>query len=280
MNLENPKELVKEIKKSGFPLEIEAFNKLRSAGFSAESSSYIDENSGKSRELDLESVISYGSNKNLGSGGFFMTHLVVQCKSLSKAWVFFDNMEKQKVSSEIELFRTCNCGNFLFDNFLKILKNKKKLNDIFASIQGKNKFHKSFLELPTSANHELYEAVITTVKAKRYFKKLYSKKEYLGDDLIRMFLPVVVTDKIVLWSVSLREKEAKEINFKDLKREKFILLSSDFLGKNREWEGNTVFITSIEYLDEFIRKIKNLSNFLYKAWNSFKKETPRYKKVK
>jgi len=271
MNLENPKEIVKKIKESGFPLEIESFNKLSSAEFYAESSNYIDEDSGKSRELDLESVISYGFNKDLGKGGFFMTHLIIQCKSLSKAWVFFDNTQKQKVSPETELFRTCNCASPLFGNFLKILEGKKRLNDLFENIQGKSKLHKSCLGVPTTDNDELYEAVITTIKAKKYFKKLYSKEEYLGDDLIRMFLPVIITDKIALWSVSLREKRAKEINFKDLKKEKFILLLFDYLGRNREWERNTVFITSIEYLDEFIKKVKNLSSFLYKEWNFFKK---------
>lgn len=271
MNLKNPEEIVKNIKESGFPLEIEAFNKLKSAGLYAESSNYIDEDSGKSRELDLESVISYGHDKDIGIGGFFMTHIIIQCKSLFKAWVFFDNTRGQKISPETELFRTCSCGNSLFHNFLEILKDKKKLNDIFARIQGKNKLHKSSLELPKTKSNELYEAIITTIKAKRYFKKLYSKEEYSGDDLIRMFLPVIITDKIVLWSVSSQEKKAKEISSQNLKKEKFILLSSDFLGKDREYEGNTVFIISIEYLDEFIKKIKELSHFLYKEWDLFKK---------
>lgn len=270
MNLENPKELVKEIKKSGFPLEIDVFNKLISAGFSAGSSIYIDEDSGKSRELDIESSISYGTRDKSS----FLMHFIIQCKSLSnKNWVFFDNTQKQELSPETELFHSCNHRHPEFSNFLKFLEeDKQKFNEAYRNIQGKGKIHKSRIEIPKNERKIdlLYESIITTIKAKRYFKNLYSEAPYGGEVLLKMFLPVIITDKISLWSVPLNGKKAELMTFQDLKKEKFILLDSNFLARDGEWESNTIFIVSIDYLEEFIKKVKDLSNFLYKKWSCFR----------
>jgi hypothetical protein len=99
----------------GFPLEMRTAAEFRKVGFYAkQSGSYVDPDTEKNREIDVEAVLSNFS-------GFVGVHFMVECKATKKPWVLLSSpdtlnfygrhlafAEMTKVAREVILSRAHN----------------------------------------------------------------------------------------------------------------------------------------------------------------------------
>ena len=84
-----------DIKRSGFPLEIEVSSILKKDGWTVRNQAYyIDEDEGKAREIDIVAYKAFFEK--------FWDHdrlhisLVIECKKSSKPWVFFTTSKEKR----------------------------------------------------------------------------------------------------------------------------------------------------------------------------------------
>ena len=89
LDIEYKNKLIEEIEKSGFPLELEVFQKLRLMGCTVlPNISYIDK-SNNIREID-DIVILDNGPCNDWPFGCIQLHVLFECKSIKKhPWIFF-----------------------------------------------------------------------------------------------------------------------------------------------------------------------------------------------
>jgi len=92
-NEELTKKVVKEITKSGFPLELRVSRLLESNGYLlAHNLYYVDQDEGKGREMDLRALKNFEWKK--GAQIYRVRHcLIVECKKSEKPWVVFTSAE-------------------------------------------------------------------------------------------------------------------------------------------------------------------------------------------
>lgn len=86
------KNIIKEINKTGFPLELRVSKFLQDNGFHvANNLYYIDQDEGKGREIDLRALKNY--EYKAGGKSYFIRHcLLIECKrSAKKPWVVFSS---------------------------------------------------------------------------------------------------------------------------------------------------------------------------------------------
>lgn len=89
-NEELTKKVIKEIEKSGFPLELRVSRLLeKNDYFLAHNTYYVDQDEGKGREMDLRALKNFEWHL-----GHVVRHcLIVECKKSEKPWVIFTSVE-------------------------------------------------------------------------------------------------------------------------------------------------------------------------------------------
>ncbi len=91
MNEELKQKLIKEIKKSGFPLELDVINKLRELEFLVYPNLSFTDDTDKPHEIDAFVIMGNEDRKGEWPFGPTSLFLFIECKSSDKPWVFFND---------------------------------------------------------------------------------------------------------------------------------------------------------------------------------------------
>jgi len=202
MNKELKSKILKDLKQSGFPLQVETAAYLQGQGWKVdEDLLYVDEESDKERSVDIHALkvdYTYASKtpKRItpGNENKLIAHLVIECKKSTKPWIFFDNGKVRWpiIPSTILTSKYDDFNNLMFEELETYgLKEHRYKNA---------KFHKSFYQAIFKGDEEgrenkmddtkirggLYQAT----KASRYLKQRYGVGEYS----FHLFHPVVVLE--------------------------------------------------------------------------------------
>lgn len=245
------------LNQTGYSLESFVEKKLKKTFFVSRQPYYLDEDSGQGRTLDLLAQVSYfQSEKNKQIIQLF---LPIECKSLpDHAWIFFEGsfdlfnlipeyVEHEKISG--------------YDKLKSI--SFIPLEDLFVSsacaelrLTNKKKYKKS-----NNREDNLYEAILSVVKATRHFME-YEKEKILHQlklpktkykYVLSIYQPVIVFNG--------RMYEAKENNEKiTLNNIKFAQLNKEYISKNYNEKLGRIHIVSYDALDEYVQIIKNHYN--------------------
>ena len=194
-----------EIEKSGFPLELEIVETLRSMGIlSYPNISFQDEN-GLTHEIDIFSIIF--DEKHPWKNGPTGIQLVVECKKTDKyPWVFFDE-GYNPLSDAFDVGNKVDCSTDL------IVEGEKfnPVQSIFNSQLVGHHFNNA--NLPKCRTHfeafkkpneqtTIYKAISNIFFARKFFKEWFDKTLKKEEDRGRTFLNhfVIVLDGLLLFA--------------------------------------------------------------------------------
>lgn len=249
------KKIINDIKKTGFPLELEISKQFTTRGWSVSHSSYyIDRDEHKGREIDLITDIHksefIGKNKEYLEVNF---SLIIEIKQANeKPWVIFQTKASrfEWVSGFPRIFKS--------EGF-KIKKHE--IARILAKYGSQNKEYlgRSFYEAFTGngGRDDIFKALSGTVKALNHFHESCSVHEANGngDRLLYLYEPVVVI-KGKLFEATLNDNLELNINEVDYSQVNF-----NYLSPNYEERRYVVHIVTSNQLTNFIEvKKQSLKN--------------------
>lgn len=188
MSEELENKILKEIAKTGFPLELRVSELLNNMGYHiANNLFYVDLDEGKGREIDLRALKNY--NFNLGSKQYYVRHLLlIECKkSLDKPWVIFTSPETVYDSAYYEV--DCLGANFS-TNIKWVEKHLDQLESIHPFCKCKNR-GRSFFEpfKNNQTNETIVKALMSSAKASIGMRDV---KFASGGNSICFYYPIVV----------------------------------------------------------------------------------------
>lgn len=267
------KKIIEDLNKTGFPLEVSVASELNKQDWMVNNNTlYLDEDTAKERELDIHAVnVDYDFADKTpirlkeGNENKFISHLIIQCRKSNKPWVFFDNGETRWPQLPPENFKSTKLDfhEMLFDELKNLgLKKHRYINCVFHK-----SYHESFSNQGSSS---IYEALITTTKALKYFKRRYGVGRY-G---IHLFIPIVVFDG-TLWSARLSKRKSTTAN------SKITLVSTDrvfvvFNQLSQPYKKNTSFeeeqiieVVSRRSWNKYLLEIKKDNKAFYRCWTEF-----------
>jgi len=203
MSLED--EILNDIQKTGFVTELKAVSLFIEKGWSTEhSTTYEDKDENRSREIDIVATkVEY-----IRELGFrLIINLVCEVKKSERPWIIFTT---RRTLGSLGWRIMHNLVNTFIIKESKTSKTGKSRHSIldFDSIDKKNirehenRVGKAFHELKKNPGEKskIYEALITSSKASKYFNDLYEEKndekEFVPDGMseLEFFLPTVILD--------------------------------------------------------------------------------------
>lgn len=257
----NPKkEIINDLLKTGFPLEVSVSNTLNGAKWRVVSSPlYVDPDSGITRELDINALKIYHKNpKDIDSISLF-SHLVVGCKKSGNPWVFFDNGEKglfwigfYSIKSPKEGFISKLCDDGEAIGFKE---------HRYKNIKVHRSFHLSFSK--PNQTSDIYEALITSCKALEYFKHQYGNNQ----KTVHIFTPIIVLGG-TLWSTSLNKNS--KISLKQVDK---IVVDFDYLFGNdktpSKYQNQLIEVVTHKEFKKLLKEVDRDNKALLKGWINF-----------
>jgi hypothetical protein len=95
-------QILEDMEKQGFPLEVRATEMLKTHGWRVSNQeAYFDRETGKQRTVDIESVKGIALPKELA----FQIRLIIECKKCSKPWVFYvSDMNRDEIRKELRFY--------------------------------------------------------------------------------------------------------------------------------------------------------------------------------
>lgn len=259
------KEIINDLEKSGFPIEVAILNCVEKNNWMNKGSLFEDPEEGISREIDIHALyIDFSFFTKIpkkvieGNENKLISHLVIEVKKSEKGWVFFNNgqiswpwISPQNYKSLREDFH------YLMIEDLKKLGLKKHRFE-------NNKLHKSFhvsFSKPSQPS-VIYEALIKTSKAIKYFKKIYGTGKYV----LHNFIPLIVLEGN-LWSASL-DKNSKV----NLEKVDSLLVVHSALTTHKKLkleEEEMCEVVTKQGFKKYLKKIMEDNKEIYKAWTTF-----------
>jgi len=268
MSLKTKKEIIKDLEKTGFPLEVFVASELEKKNWMVYNGYlYLDEETGQSRELDLHGVkvdFYYANNiaekVDVGDANKLISHLVVQCKKSNNPWIFFDNGRRRwpTVPDECLKSKKEEFHEMLFDD-LEIfgLKNFRLKDAILHK-----SYHESFSK--PQQNSKIYEALVTLVKATKYIKKRYAVGRYA----LHYFVPIIVLDG-TLWSASLNKNFSVCVKEVD---NLFVVFETLPKQDSKEISFEEEYVIEVITRKAFTKKLLDIqkdNKKLYRCWTNF-----------
>ena len=261
------KEVINDLQKSGFPTEVEISNIIDKNGWMISVSLFEDTEESISREIDIHAMnIDYSFFKKVpkkvveGNENKLISHLIIEVKKSEKGWVFFNNgqiswpwISPQNYKSLREDFH------YLMIEDLKKLGLKKHR---FENGKLHKSYHVSFSK--PSQPSVIYESLIKTSKATKYFKRIFGTGKYV----LHNFIPMIVLDGN-LWSASLNKNGKVHLDQVD----SLLVVHSELTTfRNRKLKLEEKEICEVVTKQEFNKYLKNImsdNKEIYKAWTTF-----------
>ena len=188
MSEELKDKILKEISKTGFPLELRVSELLNNVGYYvANNLYYVDLDEGKGREIDLRALKNY--DFKIESKQYFVRHcLLIECKkSQKKPWVIFTSHETSYDSEYFEV----DCSGADFDADIKgMQKTLDQLESIHPFCKYKRRGRSFFEPFKNNLTGEtIVKALMSAVKASIGMR---DNKFASGGNSICFFYPIVV----------------------------------------------------------------------------------------
>jgi len=248
-----------EIKKSGFPLELELTEKLRNEDHVLVFSNITFQNEEKSiRELDVVAI--FQDEDNEWTHGPVGTQLLIECKKTDKyPWVFFEEVydpmtilgiaQKTDYSTDLKIDGRGNlligCSNTELSQHFYDDINIPKAKTYFEALKGSN-------------DSTIYKAVMNIFQGRKYLKELFTKQfenRKNHNDKARTFLRqyvIVLDGQLILATKNSDDFDLNKVNH-------IILRSMDTDSKTSDYLlGDEVLIDVItrEYFDTYTELTK------------------------
>lgn len=182
--------IIKEIEKTGFPLELRISDFLRSRDYIVEHGiSYLDKDEGKGREIDLVAR-RFVAEQYQRKRYFIDNILTIECKKSDKPWVVFSS---PVVGDDLNLFRlevseglTDNEQNWSLEKTSQIIDTLLEFHPLFNQVRrGRNYF------IPFAgfeANEMIFKALTTSTKAALALQERPS----LRGNRVTFYYPIIV----------------------------------------------------------------------------------------
>ncbi|QNF29635.1 hypothetical protein [Metabacillus elymi] len=249
--------LLEDILKTGFPLEMEISQKLRSNGWRVSNSSYyIDMDENKGREIDI--ISSIHKNKEVYKEIYLeiLFSLIVEIKKTEdKPWIFFTS----EVHGPIEKYLPKDYVMSGFANKPHVInrllrKNTEKVNTRI----GRN-FYQGFTK--NGGRDDIYKALSGVIKATYHFMENSSAKDNNSvDRLIHFFEPVVVI-KGKLFETYLKEDGEQVLEEVNYIQTQFNYLSPNY--SDGTSSNKVVHVITSDYLETFVIERKESLNAFF-----------------
>ncbi|WP_430482792.1 hypothetical protein [Rossellomorea marisflavi] len=236
--------LLKDVLKTGFPLEMEISQLFRKSGWQVVNGSYyIDKDEDKGREIDVISTINFDEDLDEGLFKEVLFSLVIEIKKTEeKPWVFFTSETTGHFDKLLPLDAVLAGFTAPKARLRRILR--KNLPSIHKRI-GRN-FYVGFSG--NGARDDIYKALSSVVKATQHsLENSWAYNNESGDKLVYVFQPVVVIQG-GLFEVFLDEDGEHVVEEVDYIQTQFNYLSSNYPSENRK----IIHIVKDEYLPQFI----------------------------
>lgn len=261
------KKIIDDLEKVGFPAEVAIASDLEQADWMVYNGAlFEDSDENKTREIDVHAVgLDFSFMRNIkkrqkpGDENKLISHLTIEVKKSEKPWIFFDNgrpnwpmLPEQNFKSEQEDFP------HLFEDLKDLgLKSHRYINA---------KLHKSFhvaFTKPTEPSM-IYEALVKSTKAIKFFKKHYRAGGYA----LHLFIPVVVIDG-TLWSATLDKNDKIKLKEVDHLFVMFGEMVKDDMGKIDYEEHQVCDVVTRKGFSKYLKSVKRNNREIYKSWTNW-----------
>ncbi len=261
------KKIIADLNKSGFPTEVKITAFLDKSDWTFADTLFEDSDKGKHREIDINVVyVDYSLADTVkrkvkeGNENKLISHLIIEIKKSDKPWVFFDNGR-----IDWPWILPQNFKSLKKDFHYTLIEDLKKLG-LNAHRYEKEILHKSHHVSFSSPSQPsvIYEALIKTSKALRYYKKKYG----VGGCTLHLFIPMIILEGN-LWSASLNKKGS--INLKEV--ESLLVTHSDLIKHKKLGEKfEEQQICDVVTVGGFKNRLKTIhvdNKEIYKAWTTY-----------
>lgn len=287
--------IVDDIKKTGYPTEIQSASKMINDGWTVfHNPSFLDKDEGTCREFDIEAIKTFKAKVGPGSlptaytpaeememknGIFFYTNirLICECKkSDDKPWVFFISKEMNKSVLLNEYVH----GNFSIDS--NQINEKFKSHNINYDIKNsilnhkcissshhyfeKNYFARTFYEAlkGNEESQQIYKAVMSCIKATLYYQYYKISNNFFINYPIIIFKGNLFTSSIVKNEIKVDKTNHVQLAYNYIIP--YTIQDSPFLNRFPSPLGNRqkfiIDIVNFEYLDDFLKIINKESSII------------------
>lgn len=257
--------ILKYIKESGFPLELEIIEKLNSNKFSVHPSAYYPvEYDGKVKEIDAIGV-KFSSDDSSGSIG---TYLTIECKKSTKNhWIFFKDTPSTNSITGLDARTDKEDLKEAISNLGINLGFMKHFKDYSSSMHYSDfPFQsRSYCEAFKGSDSQstIYKSIMSVLSARSYIKKLLDNRDtekilIPNDYNTSIHFCVIVFDGKLFFS-----EKAKDDSF-SLKEVNHILLKTTDIvsGINPFSDQVVIDVVKKEYFDDYLKLIaKDLEGF-------------------
>ncbi|NGZ75733.1 hypothetical protein [Saccharibacillus alkalitolerans] len=232
-----------EVNKTGFPLELRVSKLLKSRGYFVNHSAYyIDEDEGKSREID---ILSHSNRKfkdeESNQDVYVRNILAIECKkSDNKPWVFLSSEIDEYDDPELEELFVWNFGDLKPFSLISTI-NIKEAHPFKHYKYRARSFFEAFKGSETGET--IFKALTASVKA-----SLFDGKEKMKDDIC-IYYPMVIFDGRMFQAIL---DESNEINVSEVNS---VLFTFKYKSLNH---AKTLIIPILreDYVEEFLEQLE------------------------
>ncbi|MDF9449914.1 hypothetical protein [Bacillus toyonensis] len=240
--------LLKDIQKTGYPLELKITNIFNKYGWRTRSNSYyIDKDENKGREIDLiaSNWEKLQDDENyLEMSFYFVTEIKT---AWTKPWVLFSVTENNDwyIRHSVNL------------EFNKGVQHSPKIERYFSKnvLNVQSRLGKSFYEgfSGNGSRDDIYKALSGSVKALEHYKESsFASKDQSTDKIIDYYIPLIIIDG-PLFEAYLDDKGEIQLEEVEYMQAAFNYLSPNY-NIGSKYGSSIVHIIRFGYLEEFLEK--------------------------
>jgi len=255
---EEIRRIKEDIQKSGFPLEIEVSSKLREDGWTVIIHDYyIDEEEGKSREIDVEAFKRLEINSP--DYDFFHVSLIIECKkSLEKPWVFYTTQKGREFKFPQSIIKSLGKPRI----HKKLISQERWMKGShYFSPRFKKKAIIGYEPFTEGKGQRIFEASMQVIKALAYMMKQTEQAaetlSVMNKNPLFIMYPVIVLDGH-LFEYTLKEEVKPIMYLQYLVRHRFTNpLTSELVGD--------VFLIDVlrkDFLPEYLKILEEELNIV------------------
>jgi len=269
------KDILEELKKTGYPTEVISSSIIQQQGWGiTHNPSYLDDIEGCSREYDIRAYKEWHystltENRELG------VFLLVECKKSEKPWVFFTTDESHSGIRLGDLLHTTE--NWLFSNRSNShgrLPDEllREHHHYFRKPRLARTFYEPFKKQEKSDNTSqmIYSAVMSAIKA-----TLFHEQGERGNRWSTIFYPIIIFSGNMFEAIVSSADDINLFPVENLQLSFNYMLPMDS-GNRSLWDSQKTFIVDIiheSYLPQFLKVVDEEHTYLAQCLEkSFKSE--------
>lgn len=249
--------LLKDIKETGYPLELQISNIFEKNGWDVlHNAYYIDKDEKKGREIDLivSDFQSQSDEKNKQYIEYSYSLIIEIKQANAKPWVFFTNSEDRRHFPHHIALNSSAEKNRLMRPFA--------FNNHFLNKTGKS-FYEGFTK--NGGRDDIFKALSGSVKAMYHFKEnSFASGDKSPDLIIESFAPMIIVDG-ELFEAYINSKNELELVESNYVQVAFNYLSPNYISDTSQRAKNEflVHVVRYSYLSEFLGEYRFKQNDIF-----------------